>query len=202
MSNATTGPKPGAVTTGAAGTAPAAKKETVFGGPTSAPSGGTVYNGPAAGGTVYQGPGLNGAAAAPQRAGNVARNTGAAPKTGGARGGVIFFTIAALSALNTLLIVAKAPFVLARGLAITRMQPNGALGPFLVVNVIAIGLFVALGIFAGKGSKTAVIAGLLLYAGDTALLLLSPNAAAHASSIFFHALFLFYIVKALRQIEN
>jgi hypothetical protein len=199
MSNTTTGPRPGAAPTGAAA---GAKKETVFGGPTPNPSGGTVYNGTAAGGTVYQGPGLNGAASAPQRAANVTRTARPAQKTGGARGGVIFFTVAALSALNTLLIVAKAPFVLAMGLAITRMQANGALGPVLVVNFIAIGLFVALGIFAGKGSKAAVIAGLLLYGGDTALLLLSPNAAAHASSIFVHALFLFYIVKAFRQIEN
>jgi hypothetical protein len=183
-------------TTGGAGTG--AKKETVYGGPGLNTSGGTVYNGPAPGGTVYQGPGLSGV----QGRSPATRTAPAVTKTGAARGGVIFFTIAAFSALNTVLMLSKAPFVLAIGLAITRISVDGQLGPVLVVNAIAIGIFVLLGILTGKGSKAAFLIGFLLYGADTALLLLSGNAGLHVSSIVIHGLFLFYLVKAFRQIEG
>jgi hypothetical protein len=182
--------------TGGSGTG--VKKETVYGGPGPNTNGGTVYNGPASGGTVYQGPGLSGV----QGRSPATRAVQAAPKTGGARGGVIFFTIAGFSALNTVLMLAKAPFVLAIGLAITRMRVDGQLGPVLVMNAIAIGVFVVLGIVTGKGSKAAFLIGFLLYGADTALLLLSGNAGLHVSSIVVHGLFLFYLVKAFRQIEG
>jgi hypothetical protein len=146
---------------------------------------------PAGGGTVYN-PARQNASARPADV----------TKTGGAKGGSIFFVIAACSALNSLLILAQAPFVLALGLAITRVRATGDLGPVVALNAVVLGLFVAIGIFAIKGSKAAFIVGLLLYASDTVLLLLSDNPALHLPSIIVHGIFIFSIIKAFRQLES
>jgi hypothetical protein len=163
------------------------KKETVYGGPGTQPN---------VGGTVYNGPGLNGTAtrsAAPARP--------AQSQAGAARGGNVFFVIAAFSAINAVLILVKAPIVFALGLAITRVSADTPLGFVLALNVVAIGAFVTLGIFASRGVKAAFVIGLLLYAGDTAVLLLSANPALHIISIVFHGIFLFSIFKGFRQIS-
>jgi hypothetical protein len=60
---------------------------------------------------------------------------------------------------------------------------------------------VALGFFAARGAKAAYIIGLLLYAGDLAVLLLSTNPAPHVISIVVHGIFLFSIFKAMRQLN-
>jgi hypothetical protein len=70
-----------------------------------------------------------------------------------------------------------------------------------VLNALAIGAFVTLGIFAMRGVKAVFLIGLLLYAGDTAVLLLSANPALHIVSIVCHGIFLFSIFKAFRQIS-
>lgn len=198
-------------------TGPGTKKETVYSGPgpqtKQAPSAasyngmppgttGTVYNGPASGGTVYNGPGTSGAASNPSRQNTPSRPVQAAPNTGGAKGGMTFFLIAGFSAINTFLILVQAPFVLAIGLAVTRVRAGSDMGPILLLNAVAIGAFVAIGIFAMKGSKAAFIIGLLLYSGDTVLLLMSDNAALHLPSIVVHGIFLFSIFKAFRQLES
>jgi hypothetical protein len=191
-----------------------AKKETVYDGPSpqsrqssSTPAGGTVYGGMAPGtngGTVYGGPpaGLGGGGTVY----NPARQKPAAQvdvtKTGAAKGGAIFFIIAACSALNSVLILAHAPFVLALGLGIMQIPLSGGLGPQTVLTAVVLGLFMAIGVFAIKGSKAAFIVGLLLYGGDTAYLLLSGNAALHAPSIVVHGIFIFSIIKAFRQLES
>lgn len=193
------------------------KKETVYSGPgpqaKQAPNGsaasngmppgttGTMYTGPT-GGTVYNGPGTSGVASNPAQQNTPARPVQAAPSTGGAKGGMTFFLIAGFSAINTLLILASAPFVLAIGLAATRVRAGSDLGPVLLLNAVAIGAFVAIGIFAMKGSKAAILVGLLLYSGDTVLLLLSENAALHLPSIIVHGIFLFSIFKAFKQLES
>lgn len=59
----------------------------------------------------------------------------------------------------------------------------------------------ALGFFAARGARAAFLIGLLLYAGDMAVLLLSANPAVHIVSIVVHAIFLFSIFKAFRQIN-
>lgn len=100
-----------------------------------------------------------------------------------------------------MLILSKAPIVFALGLAITRVSPDTPIGFVLALNAIAIGAFVALGFFAARGVKAAFIIGLLLYAGDTAVLLLSANPAVHVISIVFHGIFLFSIFKAMRQVN-
>src|SRR5437879_3401352 len=95
------------------------KKETIYEGPTPTTTQGTSYNGfspngpvgnggPAAG-TVYRPP-----AAQPTDAAALAQ-------AHGHRAGNLFFLIAGLSVLNTVLALAKAPFAMALGLGITRV---------------------------------------------------------------------------------
>jgi hypothetical protein len=201
---------------------PGAKKETVYNGPSpqprqssgpSASSGGsTVYGGPApkAAGTVYNGLGAGGtvygnqeASATvynPARQGSAARPVQPAAAPAPSKAGSVFFLIAGFSAINTVLILASAPFVLAIGLAVTRIRAEGEMGAVLAINAVAIGIFVALGFFASRGSKAAFLIGLLLYAGDTALLFLSGNPALHVVSIIVHGIFLFSIFKGFRQL--
>src|SRR5207245_8282279 len=94
---------------------------TVYNGPPVQTGGGTVYNGPAsgAGGTVYNGPATGGTTYNPTPQGAPA---GAKPATPPQMGGIgnIFFLIAGLSLLNTVLAIAGANFALALGLGITR----------------------------------------------------------------------------------
>ena len=216
MSNTTIGPGAGTKKeTVYSGPSPQPRQSAVSSGPPPAPAGGTVYGGlapgtnggmiskaPAATETVYNGSGTGGTVYNPARQNAAARPLQDTTNTGGAKGGAIFFVIAAFSALNTVLILAHAPFVMAIGLAVTRVRADGDLGPVLALNVIALGIFVALGVFAMKGSKAAFLLGLLLYAGDTALLLLSGDAAMHLPSILVHGFFLFSIVKAFRQLGS
>jgi hypothetical protein len=211
MSNTTTGP--------AAGTTPAGtKKETVYSGPgpqakraTSSagygmPPGttGAVYNGPASGGTVYNGPVNSGAVYNPGQQNGDARPIQAQPTAGAgsAAGSRIFFLIAGFSAANTVLILLHAPVVMAIGLAAIRVPSGGDLGPVLLLTAVAAGTFCLIGFFAAKGSKPAFLIGLLIYSGDTVLLLLSENAALHVVSIIFHGVFLFAIFKAFKQLES
>ena len=165
------------------------QKETVYGGPGTQPNGG---------GTVYNGPGLSGATSRPQVS---TRSVERQVSTGRLASGNVFFVIAAFSAINAVLILSKAPIVFALGLAITRVSPDTPIGFVMALNAIAIGTFVALGFFAARGAKAAFIIGLLLYAGDTAVLLLSANPALHIISIVFHGIFLFSIFKAMRQVN-
>ena len=176
---------------------------TVYGGPAPKTAGGTVYNGLGAGGTVYGNQPAAGTVYNPARQGAAARpvqpaaNAAPAPS----KAGSVFFLIAGFSAINTVLILASAPFVLAIGLAVTRIRAEGEMGAVLAINAVAIGIFVALGFFVSRGSKAAFLIGLLLYAGDTALLLLSENPALHVVSIIVHGIFLFSIFKGFRQMS-
>src|SRR5215472_2026595 len=136
------------------------KKETIYSGP--APSTqGTVYNGPAAGGTVYNGP-VGGTAYQGPTGGNGYNPSaqGAQLVNAGARKGArIFYVIAGFTALRTLLLFAG---VQQLTLGANRMvEGNPQL--ILMVNVVVIGIFVALGVFTQRGSKTALLIGMLLY---------------------------------------
>jgi hypothetical protein len=207
-------------------TGPGAKKETVYNGPSPQPkqssgpsapasassSGSTVYGGsaPKAAGTVYNGMGTGSTVYGNQPASSTVYNParqGAAGSPAQAsanatpsKAGSVFFIIAGFSAINTVLLLASAPFVMAIGLAVTRIRAEGEMGAVLAINAVVIGIFVALGFFASRGSKAAFIIGLLLYAGDTALLLLD-NPALHVVSIIVHGIFLFSIFKGLRQVS-
>ena len=173
---------------------------TVYGGTAPKPAGGTVYNGMGPGGTVYGNQPAAGTVYNPARPGTAARPPQAAGNATPSKAGSVFFVIAGFSAINTILLLAGAPFVMAIGLAVTRIRAEGAMGAVLALNAVVIGIFVALGFFASRGSKAAFIIGLLLYAGDTALLLLD-NPALHVVSIIVHGIFLVSIFKGFRQLS-
>ena len=166
------------------GVAPAGTQGTVYGGP---PAGGTVYNGP--GGSVYGGP-----AAAP----------GGAPAAqqkvvggGAAKGAGIFFLIAAFTGINVVLMFVGIRFAI--GLGATRLVGD-SFESMLVVSLVGAGVFALLGIFAKNGNKGAFLIGMLLYGGDLAFLVLN-DPALHIISIIIHALFLYYLVNAFRQLD-
>jgi hypothetical protein len=203
---------------------PAPKKETVYSGPplqdnrgtvSHAPlpgmggtvytgpapkAGGTVYNGSASGGSVYSGPG-SGTVYNP-RQGNAAPAASAA-RSGATKGAGFFFLIAGLSVLNTFLVLGHAPFVMALGLAVTRLfGPDAPMPNLLFINVMAVGVLILLGLFVRHGSKAAFLAGMLLYAGDTALFFIVGDAALHMPSIVVHVLLLIGMFRAFTQMES
>jgi hypothetical protein len=196
---------------------PAEKRETIYSGPPLQTSQGTVYNGPSTsigrsvydgpapgpktGGTVYGGP----APAAPNYgpAGTVynPRQTATqfpVPQTdpAGVKGGNVFFAIAIFTALRTALIAAG---VQALGSGYTIAQDQVA--KLVVINVLIIGVFVMIGIFARHGSKAAFIVGMLLYGADTVLLVLSPNPETHIAGIVVHVIFLVGLFQSFRQLQ-
>ena len=210
MSNTTTGPAAKKETV-YSGPSPQAKQGTVYTGP-SPSAAGTVYNGPAmksaTGGTVYGGPAQSNSASGPVKAGTVYRSqqqAAAAEKSTAnpaARGAGIFFMIAGFSALNTLLVLGGSHIVLGIGLTVSKFGQGVSVPAILVLNVIAIGIFVLLGIFARNGSKAAFILGLLLYAGDGLLLFLSGDPGAHVPGMVVHGVFLIYMFKGLTQLQS
>jgi hypothetical protein len=190
---------------------PGVKKETVYSGPPLQTNQGTVYNGPspAGGGTVYGGPALKTGGTAyggPAMGGTVynARQTAAQPvaksNATATKGAAIFFVIAAFSTINTLLIVMGSPIVLGIGLTTSKIGEAQMAG-IILINVLVIGVFVLLGIFARHGSKAAFLIGMLLYGADTVLLLLG-NPALHIPGIVVHGIFLVGLFKAFSQLES
>lgn len=210
MANITAGPStglPAKKETVYSGPAPATQG-TVYNGPSPAMSGGTVYNGPAAirntGGTVYGGPAQGGMApgATVYRAPRQAGTDKSAAQPGAAKGAGIFFAIAIFSAISTALIAAGSPIVLGGGATTRKVSAPGQMTGLIVVNILVIGIFVLLGIFARQGSKAAFVIGMLLYGADTALLLLSPNAAAHVGALVVHVIFLIGLFKGFSQLSS
>jgi hypothetical protein len=202
---------------------PAPKKETVYNGPSPGANAGTVYNGPSAtGGTVYNGPAPNagsksysgpaaGALHSGSRSGTVynprqttaQQQPAAGQHSGTAKASVFFFLIAGLSVLNTLLVLGHAPFVMALGLAVTRLfGPDAPMPNILFINVMAVGVLILLGVFVRHGSKAALLIGMLLYAGDTALFFIAGDTALHAPSIIVHVLLLIGMLRAFSQMEG
>jgi hypothetical protein len=188
---------------------PDARKETVYSGPapsTARPNPGTVYNGPG-GGTVYSGPApggtvYGGAAAgtvySPQRQQAAAQPT--AVNSAGKKGSAYFFAIAIFSAINTLLIAFGSPLVMGTGVTTSKIAAPGQMGAIILFNVLAIGVFVLLGIFARHGSKAAFVIGMVLYGLDTLLLLLG-NPALHVPGLVVHGIFLVGLFKAFSSLE-
>jgi hypothetical protein len=203
---------------------PGTKKETVyrgpgpqprlgaFNGPTPKPEGSSVYRGPAprtnkgtvhsvptSGGTVFN-TGTGGTIYNPARLNPVGRSVKPVTNTSGPMAGALFFLIAGFTAVNAVLGLAGAPFAIALGLGVTRASMT--MPEMAALNAVAIGLFVALGVFTIKGNKAACLTGLLLYGADTAFLLFPGDAALHLFSLVVHGMFLFSIFKAFRQLEN
>ncbi|HKD81941.1 MAG TPA: hypothetical protein VKH81_19765 [Candidatus Angelobacter sp.] len=210
MANVTAGPTtglPAKKETVYSGPAPQTQG-TVYNGPSPAMSGGTVYNGPAltpnAGGTVYGGP-AQGSLAPGSTVYRTPRPAGldkSAVHPGAAKGAGIFFAIAVYSAINSVLVASGSPIVLGGGLTTSKVAAPGQMTGIIVVNVLVIGVFVLLGIFARQGSKAAFVIGMLLWGSDLALLLLSPNAAAHVGGLVVHVFFLIGLFKGFSQLSS
>lgn len=174
--------------------APKSQYGTVYDGPTQQPDGGTGFSGAAPGGTVFGGPAPAGTVYSPSRQSqpNAGLPQVAAPdkvkKTGN-----IFFLIAALSVVNTILAFSGARMAIGLGLGITRVdvaahQGNG-IAPVLLLNLVAPMVLVIIGIFARQGSSAAFLIGMLLYAGDTVFLWVD-GMALHVPSLIVHGIFL------------
>jgi len=205
---------------------PGAKKETVYSGPSQQNKQGTFYNGPAASsGTVYDGPAMKPAAGGTVYGGPAPGSTGYGGPAGGTvytpsrlatnqqpvipahdpaarKGGNIFFAIAIFSAINTALIIAGSSIVLGIGSATSKDAAQGQINAFVMINVLVVGVFVLLGIFARQGSKAAFIIGMLLYAGDTVLLLVSAEPSAHVAGIVVHVILLVGLFKSFSQLGS
>jgi hypothetical protein len=202
---------------------PSTKKETVYSGPTQqskqgtvyngpAPSSGTVYDGPAmkpnGGGTVYGGPAPAGTLPAggtvytPTRLAANQQPVTPTHDPAARKGGNIFFAIAIFSAINTALIIAGSSIVLGMGSTSSKMAVQGQINAIVMINVLVVGVFVLLGIFARQGSKAAFIIGMLLYGGDTVLLLASGDPSAHIAGIVVHAILLLGLFKSFTQLAG
>lgn len=186
------------------GPTPPPKQGTVYNGPAVGTSGGTVYNGPAPGGTVYNGPTPGstvyggpptGAVTSRPMAPNAAAASG---DLAAAKGAKFFYYIAGFTGINAVLIFVGIRFAI--GLGTTELA-GGSLSTFLVASILGAGIFVALGMFAQRGSKAAFLIGMVLYGGDLVLLVMS-NPAFHIVSIVIHALFLYYLFSAYRQLPE
>lgn len=117
--------------------------------------------------------------------------------------GSTFFWIAGLSLVNTVFILSKANIMMLGGLGITlvvdvlfsqagpQLQPIG----FGIDITIAL-LFVALGLFAGKGKKFAFYIGMGLYALDGALCLFLQDWV----NVAFHGYFLWLLYRGLQAV--
>jgi hypothetical protein len=167
-------------------------KGTVYNGPSVPAVGGTVYNGPAPGGTVY------GGAAAGTTNPRYSAGAATAINAGAARGARIFYLIAGFTAINTVLMFVGIRFALGVG----NIRLDGAsTASVVLLNLVAAGIFVLLGVFTQGGSKITFLVGMLLYAGDLVLLLLN-NPGLHIISIAIHALFLYSLFTAFRQLPE
>lgn len=192
------------------GPSPRATQGVAYKGPSPAPRGGTVYQGAGlkTGGTVYGGPGSTpnnesgsgGTVYRPSRP--AATNVASAARHGAARGGGILFAIAGFSAINTCLILAGSTLVLGQGLTLSKASGDGAMAGLVVLNILVVGIFVMLGIFARAGSSAALVIGMLLYVGDTALLLFSGDPAQHVPGIVVHGFLLIGLFKAFSQLQD
>jgi hypothetical protein len=196
------------------------RKETVYEGPaaetapvrlatrTAPPMAGTVYPGPAAPaaadaavtGTIYDPARHRAILDHAHTTAHVQREQEVS------KAGRIFYLIAGITTINTILTVLSAGFVLGIGLGVTRvfdqqLRRGGDLGGILLVDAAAIAMFIILGIFAQHGSKGALFLGFALYGGDM-LLLFSDGVVQHAPSLLVHGLLLFGIFRTFRSLEH
>jgi hypothetical protein len=189
-----------------------AKKETVYSGP-SPQAQGTVYSGPAsgsAGGTVYNGPGTGNTAYGGPAAGTVykpprpaaADGAKADMPVGASKGSGILFAIAGFSVVNTLLVLGGSNIVLGIGLTVSKFA-SGISGPGLILlNVIAVGFFALLGIFARSGSRAAILIGMLLYLGDGLMLFMSGDPSAHIPGLIVHGILTIGLFKSFSDLHD
>ena len=116
-----------------------------------------------------------------------------------------FYWIAALSMINSLVVIFGGNFHFVVGLGITSVvdalaKQAGSIGVVLdlVINAFIAGLFVVLGMFAIKAQKWAFLVGMALYALDGALCLMGKD----ILSVAFHAYVLFAIYRGLSNVDQ
>lgn len=185
---------------------PGSKKETVYSGPSPGTAGtvysgptpqgtvGTVYQGPTPGGTVYRKPATM-VTLMPQPDPQAFR-----------KAGNTFFLVAVLSLVNTVLAIAASRTVTTAGLGMTRffdvaIRRGGPIAPVIVMDLLVAAVFVVIGVFTRGGSKAACVFGVILYAGDTALLW-SDGLAQHVPSIGVHVILLLSFIGAILQMSK
>lgn len=110
-----------------------------------------------------------------------------------------FYWIVGLSAINSLSAHTGMGFSFFLGLAVTALVDygSGSLAFALVVDAVVYGLFVFLGLKAGRGARWAFIVGMSLYALDGALYLIGQE----WFSVAFHGYALYCLFKGLQALN-
>lgn len=118
--------------------------------------------------------------------------------------GSTFLWIAGLSLLNTILVLTKTNIMMLGGLGITLVidvlfsQAGAQIQPIgFGINITIAFMFVALGMWAGKGHKLAFYIGMGLYALDACLYLFIQD----WINIAFHGYFLYLLYKGLKSVD-
>lgn len=153
--------------------------------------GGAVHNGPT-GGTVYGGPTPGGASARQPTI-----RTNSSSLSGPAYGARVFYLIAGFTILRSAMTFAGIKGATAGSTSTNNTAPAAV----LVGTLIVAGVFALLGFFTKRGSKVALVIGMLLYAADLAFLVLG-NPASHIVGIGVHGLILFYLFRAFSQFAD
>lgn len=108
-----------------------------------------------------------------------------------------FYWIAGLSLVNSISAFSGASWRFIIGLGITQLleQTTGAVGTVgLVLAIVTAGVFVVLGVFACKGHLWAFIVGMVLFALDGVIFLLSKD----WLGVGFHVVVLFFLVRGVQ----
>jgi hypothetical protein len=123
-----------------------------------------------------------------------------------------FYWIAAMSVINSLIMLTGTNWGFAMGLAITQVvsaiagaiagleEQASGIGAFhigaLVANILISGVFVLFGVLAGKGKKWAFILGLVLYSLDGLIYLMAGD----FIGVAIHGLAIYFLISGLRAI--
>lgn len=194
-----------------------AKKETVYNGPdlsarqvrnNVATTPATVYSGPTTG--IGMSAGLGGTVfdAARHRAmqDHAALSATMQRDVEVSKAGRIFYIIAALTSVNTIMAALSIPWALGIGLGVTRvfdqqLRHGADAGAVMLVNGAAVALFIILGVFAQHASKGALLIGFTLYGIDMGLLFMD-GFVAHVPSLLVHGLLLVGIYRTFKHLTT
>jgi hypothetical protein len=119
------------------------------------------------------------------------------------KAGALFYYIAAISLINTLLALVSAKYAMAMGLGTMRAfdaSSQAQITAVLVTNALIAGIFFAIGMFARKGSSVAFLIGILLYGLD--LVLLCADFSRHVPAVAVHGYFIYKMISALRELRS
>jgi len=122
------------------------------------------------------------------------------------KAGRIFYAIAALTTVNTIMAAMSIPWAMGIGLGVARffdqqLRRGGDAGAVMLVNGAAVAMFIILGIFAQHASKGALLIGFTLYGIDMGLLFMD-GFVAHAPSLLVHSLLLVGIYRTFKHLTT